>query len=269
MNPSAGIVERLQVQGEELLRETPTLFAYGIVTPEDFPALRDMHLAVYMDPALPADSYFHVEIRLETLLEQVLGLPVAGTRVLNGVPLTLQGAVLIAGRVVYSRDEAARIAFEERVRREYLDLKAWLAFLEEVMEETTTIDREKVEASLRHLMKYLGYFQSLGDPPPTDPIRDGAGRYYLQGAITSCLEICQHLIAAIRLRSPRELPDVPEVLAEVGLLEPELTRDLVTLIQLRHHLIYQPWDPTPFQNLRGHLATLDRFTQAMREKFQI
>jgi uncharacterized protein YutE (UPF0331/DUF86 family) len=272
MNPSAGIVEQLKAQGEELLRETPTLFAYGIATPEDFPALRNVHLAAYMDPALPPDSYFHVEIRLEALLEEILGLPMAGVRVLNGTPLTMQGAVLTAGEVVYSRDEGSRIAFEERVRREYLDLKAWLAIQAEAMGErrgAMIIDRERVEKSLRYVAEYLGYLQTLADVSPADPIRDGAGRYYLQVAITCCLDICQHFIAALRLRPPRELADVPEVLSEVRLLEPELVRDVVTLIQLRHQLIYQPWDSPLLQNLSGHVAILGRFTQGIRGKLQI
>lgn len=120
------ILERLQTQAADLLEETPTLFAYGIADPGEFPALRDVQLAAYMEPDLPPESYFHVEIRLEALLEEALGVRAAGARILNGAPLTFHGAVLTVGRLIYSRDEGSWIAFEGRVWRAYLDIREML-----------------------------------------------------------------------------------------------------------------------------------------------
>ncbi|KRT69845.1 MAG: hypothetical protein XU15_C0008G0069 [candidate division NC10 bacterium CSP1-5] len=221
------ILERLQAQADELLGQTPTLFAYGIADPGEFPALRDVHLAAYMEPGLPPESYFHVEIRLETLLEEALAVPAAGARILNGAPLTFQGAVLTAGRAIYSRDEGSRIAFEERVR-------------------------------------------ALGDLSSPDPIKEVAGRYALQSAITSCLAVCLHLASALKLRPPRDFIDIPEVLAEIGLLEGDVARELARLIGIRNQLVHDPaeGDPTLFEGLPGHLASLDRFAHAVRERLQ-
>jgi len=222
------ILERLQAQADELLGQTPTLFAYGIADPGEFPALRDVHLAAYMEPGLPPESYFHVEIRLETLLEEALAVPAAGARILNGAPLTFQGAVLTAGRAIYSRDEGSRIAFEERVR-------------------------------------------ALGDLSSPDPIKEVAGRYALQSAITSCLAVCLHLASALKLRPPRDLTDIPEVLAEVGLLERELARELVQLIEIRAQLVYDPGgEERPLgQELLPRLARLQEFADGVRTRFQL
>jgi len=264
------ILERLQGQGEDLLGETPTLFAYGIADPGEFSALRDLQLAAYMEPGLPPASYFHVEIRLETLLEEALAVPAAGARILNGAPLTFQGTVLTAGRVIYSRDEDTRIAFEGRVRRTYLDLRHMLISRQRPTEGAVTIPRDEIAAGLEKLQAYVGRLRGLREVPSTDPITEGGVRYFLQSAVTCCLVICLDLIAALKLRPPRDFTDVPEVLAEVGLLEGDVARELARLIGIRNQLVYDPaeGDPELVEGLPGHLAGLDRFAHAVRARLQ-
>ncbi len=271
MNPDQSqILDRLQTQAEDLLGQTPTLFAYGIADPGEFPALRDVQLAAYMEPGLPLESYFHVEIRLEALLEEALAVPVAGARILNGAPLTFQGAVLTAGRVFYSRDEATRIAFEGRVRREYFDLRRVLVSRQHLTEGAVTIPRDEIAAGLEKLQACIDRLRSLREIPSTDPIPEGAARYFLQSAVTCCLAICLDLTAALKLRPPRDFTDVPEVLAEVGLLEGDVARELARLIGIRNQLVYDlaEGDPELVEGMPGHLAGLDRFAFAVRERLQ-
>jgi len=265
------ILERLQAQAEDLLGQTPTLFAYGIADPGEFPALRDLQLAAYMEPGLPPASYFHVEIRLETLLEEALAVPAAGARILNGAPLTFQGAVVTAGRVIYSGDEDTRIAFEERVRREYFDLKEMLAVHGQSKgEEAVTVRTEEIASRLQALEGYLARIRALGDLSSPDPIKEAAGRYALQSAITSCLAVCLHLASALKLRPPRDFTDIPEVLAEVGLLEGDVARELTQLIGIRNQLVHDPAGGSPelVEGMPSHLAGLDRFAYAVRERLQ-
>lgn len=266
----SSLVERLHAQAEDLLVETPTLFAYGVADPGGFPALRDVQLAAYMDPTLPPESYFHVEIRLEALLEEALGVPAAGARILNGAPLTFHGAVLTAGRLIYSRDEGSWIAFEGRVWRAYLDLREMLVFNQRPMEEGVTIRKDEITTELGKLQAYIGRLRGLREIPSTDPIAAGALRYFLQSAVTCCLAICLDLIAALKLRPPRDLTDIPEVLAEVGLLEGDVARELACLIGIRNQLVHDPaeGDPELVAGLPGHLAGLDRFAHAVRERLQ-
>lgn len=268
----ASLVERLQAEAADLLGETPTLFAYGIADSERFPGLRDVQVAAYMDPALPPESYFHVEIRLEALLEEALSISASGVRILNAGPLTLQGAVLEAGRVIFSRDEPARIAYEERVRQEYFDLKSLLAAHAGPAEETTvTIHPEEIAPRLQRLNAWMARLRDCGDTTSSDAVRDAAICYYLQSAITSCLGVCLYLLSALKLRPPRDVTDIPEVLAEVGILEGEIARELTGLIEVRHRLVHLPeqehW--ALLEGLSGYLASLDRFKQAARTQLNI
>jgi uncharacterized protein YutE (UPF0331/DUF86 family) len=266
------IFDRVQEKAGEMLEETPALFAYGIADPDSLPALRDVQLATYMDPSLPPESYFHVEIRLEALLEEILEIPVGGAWILNAAPLTLQGVVLTAGRLIYSRDEEVRIGFEGDVWHKYLDLRHMLAWDPRPAEEgAVTIRREELAERLEQLEGHIGCARGLEEIPPTEPIKEAASRYYVQSAIAGCLAICLHFIAALKLRPPRDISDIPEVLAEVNLLEGGLVRELVHLIGIRNQLVYDPdrvaalWS----HGLPGHLATLEGFAHAVRAQLQM
>jgi len=74
----------------------------------------------------------------------------------------------------------------------------------------------------------------------------------------------------LKLRPPRDFIDIPEVLAEIGLLEGDVARELARLIGIRNQLVHDPaeGDPTLFEGLPGHLASLDRFAHAVRERLQ-
>jgi uncharacterized protein YutE (UPF0331/DUF86 family) len=266
------IFERLHAKAEDILGETPALFAYGIADPDSLPALRDVQLATYMDPSLPSESYFHVEIRLEALLEEILGISVAGAWILNRAPLTLQGAVLTAGRAVYSRAEEARVDFEERVWREYLDLRDMLARYGQPMEDdAVTFSPEEIRVKLEALDASIVRLRGLTEGPTTDPVTAGAQRYFFQSAVTWCLAICLHLIASLKLRPPRDFTDISEVLGEVNLLAPDLAGKLGELIGIRNRLIHDPErDPGPLHDLlSGHLATLEGFADAVRAQLQM
>ncbi|MFQ5847320.1 MAG: HepT-like ribonuclease domain-containing protein [Candidatus Methylomirabilales bacterium] len=262
------LFERLQAEAENLLGETPTLFAYGIAMPEDFPALRDVQIAAFMDPNLPPGSYFHVEIRLETLLEEMLAVPGAGVRILNETPLTFRGAVLTAGRVVYSRDEEARIAFERGVWGRYFDLRQMLGWELHPMEDAVTIRRDEMTARLGQMERCIGQLRGFEKAAAADPIQEGAGRYFLQSAITCALAVCLELITAMKLRPPRDFADIPEVLAEVGQLEPGLARELGQLIEIRNRLVLDPGteDASLSEELPSHLTSLERFARAAQEQ---
>lgn len=268
----ADICGRLQEQGREILEETPTLFAYGMAGPDDFPALRDVQLAAYMDPSLPPESYFHVEIRLETLLEEALAVPVAGARIMNAAPVTFHGAVLSAGRVIYSRDEPGRIAFEEGVWTTYFDLRHMLASGPQPAEEdAVTVRREEVSARLQQLEGHIGRARALVDAPSGESVAHAAGRYYLQSAITCCLAICLNLSATLKLRPPRDMGDIPEVLAEINLLEADVVQELVELVHIRNQLVYDPDNAEVLRSheLPGRLASLERFARAIRDRLEM
>jgi uncharacterized protein len=90
----------------------------------------DVDLAVY----LAGDVALRDEARLQAELGDALGGEV-DLVILNRAPLWLQFRVLGEGAVVFSRDEAERVAFRERVERSFLDFRhyhdAYLAAVRE------------------------------------------------------------------------------------------------------------------------------------------
>ncbi len=66
------------------------------------------------------------------------------------------------------------------------------------------------------------------------------------------------------------MADIPEVLAEVNLLEGDLTRELVQLIDIRNQLVYDPdkGEALHSHGLPGCLVSLERFVRAIRGDVQ-
>jgi predicted nucleotidyltransferase len=68
--------------------------------------------------------------RLAARLAEALGVPDVDLVMLNEAGLELRGRVVQDGKLIYSRDEPARVGFEVRTRSEYLDYLPTLRALE-------------------------------------------------------------------------------------------------------------------------------------------
>lgn len=68
--------------------------------------------------------------RLAARLAEALGVPDVDLVVLDEAGLELRGRVVQEGRLIYSRDEPARVGFEVRTRSEYIDYLPTLRALE-------------------------------------------------------------------------------------------------------------------------------------------
>jgi predicted nucleotidyltransferase len=103
---------------------TPVVFAYlfgSRVTGSSRPD-SDADVAVLLDDSVTATRHLDVRLELSRRLEPVLGAEV-DVVVLNDVRLAVAGRVVQQRRVLYSRDEPARVQFESRVMKEYLDFR--------------------------------------------------------------------------------------------------------------------------------------------------
>lgn len=89
--------------------------ARGIQTPES-----DTDVAVLLS-ALPEDALDYY-LGLVDRLSRVVGSPV-DLVFLNDAPLLLRHQVIKHGRVLFSKDEAARVEWETRSVKEYMDFK--------------------------------------------------------------------------------------------------------------------------------------------------
>ena len=126
------------------------------------------------------------------------------------------------------------------------------------------VDRDKVEGLFRHLRQYTGQLREIAELDLQefldDPRAIGSARYYLQVSIESCLNVANHVIAAERLRVPRDYKDTFTVLTEANIIPDDLGRTMRELAGLRNLLVHVYWevdDCMVYEGIRSELGDLD------------
>ncbi len=109
-----------------LEKEPPVLFAYlfGSYARGKQTDGSDIDVAVYLD-RLEKDPLYssRLALKIENALESKIS---ADVRILNGARLRFRHQVLKFGKLIYSKDEKARIDFEVHSIRRYMDFKPYL-----------------------------------------------------------------------------------------------------------------------------------------------
>lgn len=82
-------------------------------------ALSDVDVAVLLEPNAPAPGM--IQARLISDLMLVFHRSDVDVLVLNRASVLLRDRAIVRGRLLYCRDDAARVRFEVATRREYLD----------------------------------------------------------------------------------------------------------------------------------------------------
>jgi uncharacterized protein YutE (UPF0331/DUF86 family) len=85
-------------------------------------------------------------------------------------------------------------------------------------------------------------------------------------AIDTCMDVADHVVADRRLRVPETGAESFEILAEAGLLQPELGKALASMVGFRNILVhdYTRLDPEiVIRVLRFDLSDLERFRTAV------
>jgi len=128
------------------------------------------------------------------------------------------------------------------------------------------VDRDKIEGFMRHLRQYTGQLREIAELDRheflNDPRAIGSARYYLQVSIESCLNIANHIIAAERLRAPRDYKDTFTVLTEAHIIPDDLgctMRELAGLRNLLVHLYWEVDDHLVYEGIRSELGDFETF----------
>jgi predicted nucleotidyltransferase len=103
----------------------PVLFAYlyGSYARGDVHPFSDIDIAVYTELE-DLDAIYRLEMNLGLALDAHLDHKAStDVRTLNHLPVAVVGEVVTHGRLIYSRDEAARVDFEVYARKRYFDFK--------------------------------------------------------------------------------------------------------------------------------------------------
>lgn len=119
------IYEELLIASPTIFDPEPVLFAYlyGSHAKGSIHPFSDVDIAVYQE-LKDLDSIYRLEMNLGLALDAYLDHSVStDVRSLTLLPVSVVGEVLTYGRIIYSRDEAARVDFEVYARKRYFDFR--------------------------------------------------------------------------------------------------------------------------------------------------
>lgn len=130
------------------------------------------------------------------------------------------------------------------------------------------VDRDRVHERLELLNDYAEELRTLCGLPVDRYLKQEryTGRYLVQVAAQTCIDLAGHLIASEGWRAPRDFGDAFTVLAERGLLDEALAGRLRALAGLRNRLVHvydSIDDERVHSSLSDGLADLDRFAAAI------
>lgn len=121
---------------------TPVLFAYlyGSYAKGETHAFSDLDIAVYVEDLDPK-ACLDLELSLALSIDENLDHKVqSDVRVVNYLPLAVQGRILAEGMLIFCREEGKRIEFETQTRKAYFDFLPVIRQLQKAFREAMTAD---------------------------------------------------------------------------------------------------------------------------------
>ncbi|MGH3829624.1 MAG: type VII toxin-antitoxin system HepT family RNase toxin [Pseudonocardiaceae bacterium] len=130
------------------------------------------------------------------------------------------------------------------------------------------VDLDRIHQRLELLAGYLCELRRLRDLPVAEYLRHEvyAGRYLVQVAAQTCIDLANHVIASEGWRAPRDFGDSFTVLHDQGVIDDALAGRLRGLAGLRNRLVhvYDEIDDTRVHEaLATGLPDLDAFATAV------
>ncbi|MGH3931114.1 MAG: type VII toxin-antitoxin system HepT family RNase toxin [Pseudonocardiaceae bacterium] len=130
------------------------------------------------------------------------------------------------------------------------------------------VDPDRIHQRLQLLTGYLHELRRLRDLPVAEYLQHEvyAGRYLVQVAVQTCIDLANHVIASEGWRTPRDFGDSFTVLHEYGVIDETLAGQLRGLAGLRNRLVHvydEIDDVRVHQALATGLPDLDAFATAV------
>lgn len=129
-----------------------------------------------------------------------------------------------------------------------------------------TIDEKKVRDRLQELERRLEHLHRLAGYSDEELLEDYDRWSSLErtfvAAITACIDMAHHILAARSLRAPTDYGDMFVVLGEAQILDETFAADLRAMAGFRNVLVHQYADVDPvrvIRYLREDLSDLERF----------
>jgi len=136
------------------------------------------------------------------------------------------------------------------------------------------VDAARLRDLVARLDERLNRLEPYTDRSERDFLADeegvAAAKYYLLTAIEDALAISNHIIASEGFRGPADYADAFRVLADGGILDPELTERLEAMARFRNLLVHvyaRVDDARVHRFLSDDLADVKRFIRSVLEAF--
>jgi uncharacterized protein YutE (UPF0331/DUF86 family) len=135
---------------------------------------------------------------------------------------------------------------------------------------------EKVLSKFRQMDEYLSILRKISKTPKetflTDKILIGSAKYYLQISIECCLDVANHIIAAEKLRAPRDYADTFMVIQEEGLISSDLGTRLRRMAKFRNRLVHlygEIDNDYIYEYIKGDLKDLEEYQKVIIKRYKI
>ena len=143
-----------------------------------------------------------------------------------------------------------------------------VVIFERLLVSEVNVDRLRdLAGHLRSACSQLREHASLGvNGFVSDPKTTNSAKYLLIVASEAALDICNHLAAKRGGRSPEDYADCMSILAELGILDPDLQRRMSRMARFRNLLVHLYWrvdDREVFRIVSEHLDDFDLYLRAI------
>jgi len=132
------------------------------------------------------------------------------------------------------------------------------------------VNLDRLRELAGHLRDAVRQLRELGRTSPesflADPRVLNSAKYLLIVAAEAALDICNHLAARRGARSPADYADCMTILAEIGVLDPDLTARLVRMARFRNllvHLYARVDDAEVYRVIEESLGDFDRYLESV------
>ena len=119
------LTNRLREKISGILVQQPVMLAYlyGSAVEGNMLPSSDVDIGLIFDPKRGLSSYerMQIEFKIAAEIERSCGILEADVRSIDNAPLTVQGAVVTEGILLYSRNEEFRVEYEVNTRKHYFD----------------------------------------------------------------------------------------------------------------------------------------------------
>lgn len=132
------------------------------------------------------------------------------------------------------------------------------------------IDKEKIESLFNELDKYLKELSELSSLPVSEYLDNSrnvySGRYLLQIAVETCINIGNHIISRQELGVPKEYADTFRILQSNNIIPQQLLETLVLMTRFRNRVVHLYWDiddKLVFEIIKNNYKDFTKFRTAV------